>query len=53
MTGYFDHIEDLIARENTFTMREFTDSINAFLSCCRYDISRDKGEINEASLEFP
>ncbi len=23
MTGYFDYIEDLIERENTFTMKDF------------------------------
>jgi len=28
ITGYFDYIEDLIERENTFTMEEFAASIN-------------------------
>ena len=32
VTGYFDYIEDLIERENTFTMEQFADSINKFLS---------------------
>ncbi|MEG1061958.1 MAG: RhuM family protein, partial [Oscillospiraceae bacterium] len=31
VTGYFDYIEDLIERENTFTMQEFANSINEFL----------------------
>ena len=31
VSGYFDYIEDLIERENVFTMQEFSDSINAFL----------------------
>lgn len=31
VTGYFDYIEDLIERENTFTMEQFADSINKFL----------------------
>ena len=31
VTGYFDYIEDLIERENTFTMQEFAQSINEFL----------------------
>lgn len=30
VTGYFDYIEDLIERENIFTMVEFADSINEF-----------------------
>jgi len=28
VTGYFDYVEDLIERENTFTMEEFAASIN-------------------------
>ena len=28
VTGYFDYIEDLIERENTFTMEEFAASVN-------------------------
>ena len=28
VTGYFDYIEDLIERENTFTMEEFSASVN-------------------------
>ena len=31
VTGYFDYIEDLIERENTFTMTEFAASINEHL----------------------
>ena len=38
VTGYFDYIEDLIERENTFTMEEFAASVNEFLSFRRYDI---------------
>lgn len=32
VTGYFDYIEDLIERENTFNMEQFSASINEFLS---------------------
>ncbi|MGF6376939.1 hypothetical protein M2140_002018 [Clostridiales Family XIII bacterium PM5-7] len=46
VTGYFDYIEDLIERENTFTMEEFSSSINEFLSFRKYDILRDKGKIS-------
>lgn len=46
VTGYFDYIEDLIERENTFTMEEFAASINEFLAFRRYDILPDKGRIS-------
>ena len=46
VTGYFDYIEDLIERENTFTMEEFSASINEFLNFRRYDILHDKGSIS-------
>ena len=46
VTGYFDYIEDLIERENVFTMQEFSDSINAFLEFRRYDILRDNGKVS-------
>lgn len=46
VTGYFDYIEDLIERENTFTMEEFVAGVNEFLSFRRYDILCDKGKIS-------
>lgn len=46
VSGYFDYIEDLIERENTFTMEQFASSINEFLSFRRYDILPDKGKIS-------
>ena len=46
VTGYFDYIEDLIERENTFTMEEFAQSIDAFLSFRRYQILPDKGRVS-------
>ena len=46
VSGYFDYIEDLIERENTFTMEEFAASINEFLSFRRYDVLKDKGHIS-------
>lgn len=46
VSGYFDYIEDLIERENTFTMEQFAVSINEFLSFRRYDILPDKGKIS-------
>lgn len=46
VTGYFDYIEDLIERENSFTMEQFAESINEFLSFRRYDILPDKGSVS-------
>ena len=46
VTGYFDYIEDLIERENTFTMEEFSASINEFLNFRKYKILSDKGSIS-------
>lgn len=46
VSGYFDYIEDLIERENTFSMQQFAESINEFLTFRRYDILPDKGKIS-------
>ncbi len=46
VTGYFDYIEDLIERENVFTMDEFEKSVNAFLEFRQYKILRDNGKIS-------
>jgi len=46
VSGYFDYIEDLIERENTFTMTEFANSVNEFLSFRRYQILKDHGKIS-------
>ena len=51
VSGYFDYIEDLVERENTFTMEEFAESINAFLEFRRYDILKDKGSISRKEAE--
>lgn len=51
VTGYFDYIEDLIERENTFNMKEFADSVNEFLAFRRYDILKDKGRISRIMAE--
>ena len=46
VTGYFDYIEDLIERENTFTMEEFAASVNEFLAFRRYEILKGKGKVS-------
>lgn len=49
VSGYFDYIEDLIERENTFTMEEFASSVNEFLAFRRYDILTGKGRISKSA----
>ena len=51
VSGYFDYIEDLIERENSFTMEEFARSVNEFLAFRRYDILPDKGRISHKAAE--
>lgn len=51
VTGYFDYIEDLIERENTFTMKEFANSVNEFLTFRRYNILPDKGCISSKAAK--
>ena len=46
VSGYFDYIEDLIERENTFTMEQFAASVNEFLAFRKYDILPNKGTVS-------
>lgn len=58
VTGYFDYIENLIERRNTFTMQELAESVNKFLAFNEYQILSDLGKvshtqaINKASEEY-
>lgn len=51
VTGFFDYIEDLIERENTFTMEQFAASVDEFLHFRRYQILPDKGKVKKADAE--
>ena len=51
VTGYFDYIEDLIERENTFNMEQFAASVNEFLTFRKYQILPDKGRISAAQAK--
>lgn len=51
VSGYFDYIEDLIERENSFTMEQFAQSVNEFLAFRRYDILPDKGKVSHKTAE--
>ncbi len=51
VTGYFDYIEDLIERENAFSMEQFAASVNEFLTFRRYALLPDKGTISRAEAD--
>lgn len=58
VTGYFDYVEDLIERRNTFTMEQFATSIDRFLEFREYRILEGHGSISmkdaqqKASAEY-
>ncbi|SHL94692.1 virulence RhuM family protein [Chryseobacterium polytrichastri] len=47
VTSYFDYIEGLIERENTFTMDTLAESVNKFLNFNEYKILEGKGKISK------
>lgn len=51
VTGFFDYIEDLIERENSFTMADFSESVDAFLNFRRYKILQGKGAISSEQAQ--
>ena len=51
VTGFFDYIEDLVERENTFNMEQFSSSVNEFLAFRRYKILPDKGALSAAQAK--
>ena len=51
VTSYFDYIEGLIARENTFTMEQLAESVNKFLTFNEYKILEGKGKISKVEAD--
>ena len=51
VTSYFDYIEGLIERENTFTMEQLADSVNKFLTFNEYKILQGKGRISKLQAD--
>ena len=51
VTAYFDYIEGLVERRNTFTMRGLADSIDRFLSFNEYEILEGKGSISKKKAD--
>ncbi|MDK2771802.1 MAG: virulence RhuM family protein [Flavobacterium sp.] len=58
VSGYFDYIENLIERQNAFTMEGLAESVNKFLSFNEYKILEGFGKvshqqaINKAAKEY-
>ncbi len=48
VSGFFDYIEDLVERGNTFTMEGFAGSVNEFLAFRRYEVLEGKGAVTNA-----
>lgn len=51
VTAYFDYIEGLIERHITFTMKEFADSVNKFLSFNEYKVLDGYGKVPRGVAE--
>jgi len=51
ITGYFDYIEGLIERKNTFTMEQLAESVNKFLNFNEYKILEGKGKISKIQAD--
>ncbi|MGQ5513265.1 virulence RhuM family protein [Streptococcus anginosus] len=51
VTSYFDYIEGLVERRNTFTMRSLAESIDRFLSFNEYEILEGKGSISKKQAD--
>jgi len=51
VTGFFDYIEGLIERSNTFTMEEFAGSVDKFLTFNEYKVLEGKGRISKVDAD--
>lgn len=58
ITGFFDYIENIIENRTTFTMEEFAESVDKFLTFNEYRILAGKGRIShkkaieKAAIEY-
>jgi len=51
VSGFFDYIEGIIERRNTFTMDSFAESVNKFLAFNEYDILEGYGKVSRKLAE--
>ncbi|PIR59866.1 MAG: cell filamentation protein Fic [Candidatus Pacebacteria bacterium CG10_big_fil_rev_8_21_14_0_10_44_54] len=51
VTGFFDYVENLIENRQAFTMEEFAESVNKFLTFNEYRILDGKGKVSKVSAD--
>ena len=51
ISGFFDYIENLIENRQTFTMVDFAESVNKFLSFNEYKILDGRGKISKEQAD--
>ncbi len=51
VTGFFDYIEGLIERSNSFTMKEFAESVDKFLTFNNYQVLDGKGKVSKIDAD--
>ncbi|HCN49608.1 MAG TPA: cell filamentation protein Fic [Chryseobacterium sp.] len=51
VTGYFDYVEGLIERQNTFTMQQLAESVNKFLNFNEYRVLEGKGTVSKITAD--
>lgn len=51
VSSYFDYIEGIIERKNTFTMEQFAESVNKFLSFNEFEVLENKGTISKSQAD--
>lgn len=51
VSAFFDYIEGIIERRNTFTMESFAESVNKFLSFNEYRILEGHGTVSRKQAE--
>lgn len=52
VSAFFDYIEGIIERRNTFTMESFTESVNKFLAFNEYQILEGYGTVRRKQAEY-
>lgn len=51
ISGFFDYIENLIENRQSFTMTEFAESVNKFLSFNEYKVLKNKGKLSKSQAD--
>lgn len=51
VSSYFDYIEGLVERQNTFTMAQLAESVNKFLNFNEYKVLEGKGRISKVMAD--